>query len=61
MNSLVQYLCAKFQVLKDDEAGQDLVEYALLVCLVALACIVGVQQVAGAILVVFNNISASLS
>jgi pilus assembly protein Flp/PilA len=41
--------------------GQDLVEYALLVCLIALAAISGVGHVATAITTVFSNISVSLS
>jgi pilus assembly protein Flp/PilA len=54
-------LYVKFQGLKHGEEGQDLVEYALLVCLVALAAITGVNQVATAINTVFNNISSSLA
>jgi pilus assembly protein Flp/PilA len=47
--------------LYESEEGQDLVEYALLVCLIALATITGVSQVASAITTVFSNISASLA
>jgi Flp pilus assembly pilin Flp len=61
MNSLLPNLLAVLQSLKNGEEGQDLVEYALLVCLIALASIVGVNQVAQAITTVFSNISASLS
>jgi pilus assembly protein Flp/PilA len=61
MNSIFLNLQAKLESLKSGEEGQDLVEYALLVALIALACIVGVSQVAGAITAVFSNISASLS
>jgi pilus assembly protein Flp/PilA len=50
----------KFQGLKDDE-GQDLVEYALLVALVALVCVTGVNNVATAVNSVFTNISSSLA
>ena len=50
----------KFQGLKDDE-GQDLVEYALLVALVALVCVTGVNNVATAVNSVFANISSSLA
>ena len=50
----------KFQGLKDDE-GQDLVEYALLVALVALVCVTGVNNVATAVISVFTNISSSLA
>ncbi len=49
------------QGLKESEEGQDLVEYALLVALIALAAISGVNHVATAVTKVFSNISASLS
>ena len=61
MNSLFLNLYAKFQGLKNGEEGQDLVEYALLVCLIALAAITGVSKVAGAVNQVFTNISSSLA
>lgn len=61
MKSLLLNLYAKLQSLKNGEEGQDLVEYALIVCLIALASIVGINQVAGAITTVFSNISNSLS
>jgi pilus assembly protein Flp/PilA len=58
-NSLLN-LYVKFQGLKNGEEGQDLVEYALLVALIALVCITGVGNVATAVNTVFSNISASL-
>ncbi len=51
----------KMQGLKDGEEGQDLVEYALLICLIVLAAIVGVNLVTRAITTVFSSISNSLS
>jgi len=42
------------------EAGQDLVEYALLVSLIALAAISGVRQVAASVTGVFSSVSTSL-
>lgn len=51
----------KFQNLAHDEDGQDLVEYALLVCLIALAAISGVKHVATAVTTVFSNVSSSLA
>jgi len=53
-------LYVKFQGLKNEE-GQDLVEYALLVALIALVCITGVNNVASAVNTVFTNISSSLA
>ncbi len=59
-NSLLN-LYVKFQGLKNGEEGQDLVEYALLVALIALVCISGVGNVATAVNTVFSNISTSLA
>jgi pilus assembly protein Flp/PilA len=50
----------KVQSLLHGESGQDLVEYSLLVALIALACIAGVRHVATAVSTVFTNISNSL-
>ena len=60
MLSTFLYLYAKFQNLAADERGQDLIEYALLVALIALAAITGINRVASAITTVFTNISSSL-
>ncbi len=43
------------------DEGQDLVEYALLVALIALVCVSGVSNVATAVNSVFTNISSSLA
>jgi len=43
------------------EEGQDLVEYALLVSLIALAAIAGISPIASAITSAFNNVSTALS
>ena len=51
----------KVQDLKRSEEGQDLVEYALLVALIALVCVSGVNSVASAINTVFSTISTSLT
>jgi pilus assembly protein Flp/PilA len=61
MNNLFLAMYVKLQNLMNREEGQDLVEYALLVCLIALAAITGVNKVAGAVTTVFSNISASLA
>jgi pilus assembly protein Flp/PilA len=61
MSNTLLKLYAKFQGLKNGEEGQDLVEYALLVCLIALACITATSNVANAINTVFSNISGSLA
>ena len=60
MHDTLLKLYVKFQSLKNDVEGQDLVEYALLVALIALVCITGVSNVATAVNTVFTNISSSL-
>lgn len=44
-----------------EEEGQDLVEYALLIAFIALACIIGLQNLGGAITTTYNSISSSLT
>lgn len=44
-----------------EEEGQDLVEYGLLVFLIALAAIASMKPLANAIQLVFNNAAASLT
>jgi pilus assembly protein Flp/PilA len=61
MNDMILSLYVKLQNLMNREEGQDLVEYALVVCLISLAAITGVNKVASAITTVFSNISASLA
>jgi pilus assembly protein Flp/PilA len=61
MRDTLLKLYVKFQGLKNNEEGQDLVEYALLVALIALVCITGVNNVATAVNSVFNQISGSLA
>ena len=47
--------CAALRELTKSGEGQNLVEYALLVALIALACAAAVSSVASAINGVFNN------
>jgi Flp pilus assembly pilin Flp len=61
MNNLYTNLILKLQALNNRDDGQDLVEYALLVCLIALACVTATGSVASAVTTVFSNISASLA
>jgi pilus assembly protein Flp/PilA len=61
MSNTLLKLYAKAQGLRDGEEGQDLVEYALLVALIALVCVTGVSNVASAINTVFSHISGSLA
>jgi pilus assembly protein Flp/PilA len=61
MGQTLLNLFVTLQDFKNNEDGQDLVEYALLVCLIALASIIGVNSVASAVTTVFSNISSSLA
>lgn len=61
MNYLFLKLVASFQSLMAGDEGQDLVEYALLVCLIALAAIAGIHNVANAVTSVFTRVSSSLA
>jgi pilus assembly protein Flp/PilA len=61
MNTLFLKILANVQSLMNREDGQDLVEYALLVALVALVAVAGVNQVASAINTVFSSISTTLA
>jgi pilus assembly protein Flp/PilA len=51
----------KIQELLRHEEGQDLVEYALLITLIALAAVGGVNHVASALNNTFSRISSTLS
>lgn len=61
MNTLFLQLYVKAQELINREEGQDLVEYALLISLIALAAITATTSLAGAITGVFARISTSLA
>ena len=61
MNNLLLKLYVKFQNLKDREEGQDLVEYALVVALIAFGATAGMGALAGGINKAFNTISSTLS
>ena len=47
--------------LVNDESGQDLIEYALVAALVALAAVAGMKSVGSAIQSSFTSISSSLT
>jgi pilus assembly protein Flp/PilA len=53
-------LSVMLQILKD-ENGQDLIEYALVVALIAFAATAGMSSVAGAINAAFISISGKIS
>lgn len=61
MNDLFLKIYLKIHNLMTREQGQDLVEYALLITLIALATVGGAKKVASAVNTVFSNISTTLS
>ena len=61
MNNMLLKLYLKFQDLKNNEEGQDLVEYALVVALIAFGAITGMTSLAGGLNTAFSNISTTLT
>jgi pilus assembly protein Flp/PilA len=61
MSSKISLLVLRLKGLLDDENGQDLVEYALVVALIAFGCTAGMQAVATGLNTAFNNISTTLA
>jgi pilus assembly protein Flp/PilA len=61
MHNMLLSTYVKFQNLTNSEEGQDLVEYALLVSLIALAMVSGIESIATAVNKVFSNISTTLA
>jgi pilus assembly protein Flp/PilA len=53
-------LSVRLQILKD-ENGQDLIEYALVVALIAFAAVAGMNSLAGNINTAFSNIGTKLT
>jgi pilus assembly protein Flp/PilA len=60
MNDMLLKLYVKFQDLKNSEEGQDLVEYALVVALIAFGATAGMGALATGINTAFSNVSTKL-
>jgi pilus assembly protein Flp/PilA len=60
MNNMLLKLYVKFQDLKNGEEGQDLVEYALVVALIAFGATAGMTSLATGINTAFSNVSGQL-
>ncbi len=60
MNDMLLKLYVKFQDLKNGEEGQDLVEYALVVALIAFGATAGMTSLATGINTAFSNVSSQL-
>jgi pilus assembly protein Flp/PilA len=61
MKNNLLLLSVKLQNFINREEGQDLIEYALVVALIAFAAIAGMGKLAGAINTAFSNIGATLN
>jgi pilus assembly protein Flp/PilA len=61
MNNLLIKLYVKFQDLASREEGQDLVEYALVVALIAFGATAGMKTLASGINAAFSNVSSQLA
>jgi pilus assembly protein Flp/PilA len=61
MNTMLLKLYVKFQDLASREEGQDLVEYALVVALVAFGATAGMKALGSGISTAFSSISSTLS
>ena len=61
MNSLMVSMIAKLQTLLMNEEGQDLVEYGLVVALIAFGAVAAMQALGTEISTVFSQITSVLS
>ena len=61
MNRFLLKLYVKLQDLTSREEGQDLVEYALVVALIAFGAVSGMKALAHGLNTAFNTISTTLS
>jgi pilus assembly protein Flp/PilA len=61
MQARVMKLYFTLQGMMRQEEGQDLIEYALVVALIALAATAGMQTVANDINIAFSNIGSKLT
>ena len=61
MKNKLMLRCIQLRNLISDEQGQDLIEYALVVALIALAATAGMQTVANDINLAFSNIGTKLT
>jgi pilus assembly protein Flp/PilA len=61
VKKLFSNISLQIRELMEHEEGQDLVEYALLITMIALAGVSGMKGIASAINTVFTHISSTLS
>jgi pilus assembly protein Flp/PilA len=61
LKSLILFVCTNSHDLLSRDDGQDLVEYALIITLIALSAVAGIGHVATAVNTVFSKISTTLA
>ena len=61
MNNTLLKLYVKFQNLVSSKEGQDLVEYALVVAIIALGCVASMRTVATTVSTSFSLIESSFA
>jgi len=61
MQGLTANFCSKLKHLVTREHGQDLVEYALVVALIAFGAVAGMKALAKGLDTAFNTVSTTLS
>ena len=61
MHKLMLKVHFKIHSLMTGEDGQDLVEYALVVALLAFGCVAGMQSLASGINIAFNSVSSDIA
>ena len=60
MNTLLLKLLIKFQEFRSYEEGQDIVEYAMVVALIAFGAVAGLKALATGLNTAFKGISTTL-
>ena len=61
VNTMLLKLYVRLQELSSREEGQDMVEYALIVCLISLGCTATSKLLASGLTTAYSNISSTLS
>ena len=61
VKTILLKLYVRLQELSSGEEGQDMVEYALIVCLISLGCTATSKLLASGLTTAYSNISSTLS
>ena len=60
MNQMIARMLSTWKAFRESQEGQGLVEYALIIALVAILLVVALTALQGQLATVFSNISGSL-